>query len=133
MKPTMTNNFLAGATYVEGVVAGSKAQGLTLQDSASKKLGRCVRAQAGRSGTINIDGSLEVRNGSQTIRDLTQIESIGCDACNYFFLRWPRIKGGGGPALYPCRKISYFLPLGSMPARRTTILVFLFLWLAAEL
>jgi hypothetical protein len=27
MKPTMTNNFLAGATYVEGVVAGSKAQG----------------------------------------------------------------------------------------------------------
>jgi hypothetical protein len=37
---------------VEGVAAGRKARGtrqLTVQDSASKKLGRRVHAQAGRS------------------------------------------------------------------------------------
>jgi hypothetical protein len=105
---------------------------LTLQDSASKKLGRCVRAQAGRSGTITIDGS---RNRSQAIRDLQSnsdwIDRVRC--LQLLFLEMASGQGVDGPALHPCTKISCFLlPLGSLPAHGTT-LVFLFLWLAAEL
>jgi hypothetical protein len=126
MKGWNDSKSISGVTYVEGVAAGRKAH-RQLQDSTSKILGRCVLAQAGRSGTITIDGS---RNRSQAIRELTQIESI------VFFLRWPRVKGwrASTSSVQGLTEISYFLrTLGPQClSAGQQIFVFLFLWLAAE-